>query len=161
MGERGFTKQPAAIAKLKGVYRKDRYKDDIADSNNSLDFVYNNIPMPPEYFDDLAIEMWNKTLLQASKINGYISFIDLSIFEEYCLCYSELKALHNLCMGSKIYYKDDNGVRRLNPIYTERDKKREHFLKLSREFGFTPSSRTRISLQQIDAPKKDEWGDGL
>lgn len=161
MGERGKPPQPTALVKQKGYYRKDRHEDSIADSG-ALQFVYKNIPTPPEHFDDLAVEVWNSTLAQASQLYGYISFIDLAMFSEYCECYSELQDLNNKCRGNSLIYEDDNGVKRTNPLYKERDDKRKMLIQLSREFGFTPSARSRLALvQKVKNETFDEFEDGI
>ncbi len=161
MGLRGASKIPAEIAKQRGYYRPYSHKDEIAD-DTALTFIHNGFPLPPEGLDDLAKQVWNVTLGEASKAYGYISFIDLVLFEEYCLCYSELKTLNNLCRGNKINYKDDRGVIRINPLFDKRDDKRRMLIRLSREFGFSPSARTSIKLAaNPNKQSVDEFADGL
>lgn len=161
MGSRGPAPQPTAIIKQKGYYRESVHKDSIADSG-ALGFVYKDIPTPPEHFDELATEVWNTTLMQASQLYGYISFIDLAMFSEYCECYSELQKLNNKCRGNSIIYEDDNGVKRTNPLFKERDDKRKMLIQISREFGFTPSARSRLALvQKVKGEKFDEFEEGI
>jgi len=151
MGKRGPVAQPKAMILQKGYYRPSRNSDDL-ENTEKLDFVYDGIPSPPDRMSDLGCEIWNSMLMQASKMYGYISFIDLKLFEEYCECWGELQELNNKCRGNAIMYEDRNGVKRINPIYKERDDKRKLFIRLSQEFGFSPSARTRIKLEQ----KKEE-----
>ena len=147
MGKRGPIAQPIAVLKQKGTINITRAKD-VKEIDQKLDFIYNSIPSPPDRMSDLGCEIWNSMLMQASKMYGYISFIDLKLFEEYCECWSELQSLNNKCRGNSISYEDKNGVKRINPIYKERDDKRKLFIRLSQEFGFSPSARTRIKLEQ-------------
>jgi phage terminase small subunit len=128
-------KTPAALAKLKGTYQPCRHKDDVADSK-ALEFVHDTLPQPPEDLSDKAKEYWIKQLSSARKVYGYISFIDLAIFEELCKVYAE-------------------------PYYVLLQQTRDIFLKLSREFGFTPSARTRITLQNKPDENTDIYGDGI
>lgn len=148
-------KQPAALAKLKGTYQPCRHKDDIADSA-ALKFVHNSLPTAPEGLDSNGKEYWNTQLSSAMKVFGYISYIDLSIFEELCKVYQELCLLEKeITPTTKRVLKDKNGRPMVNPYYVLLNQTRDTFLKLSREFGFTPSSRTRINLQA--APHKDAF----
>lgn len=145
MGKRGPKQTPTAIVKQKGYYQPSKHKDDIADSK-ALNWVYkNNIPYPPDSLDEVGKSLWNNVLYQASNLYGYISFIDLIIFEEYCQVYSEIKELREVTKGERTY-KDDIGVKRINPEWVEMNKLRRDLVRLSGEFGLTPSSRTRINL---------------
>jgi P27 family predicted phage terminase small subunit len=157
MGDRGKVQQPTALIKKKGYYKKTKHEDAIADSS-ALSFVYRNVPTPPDHFDEIAVQIWNSTLMEASNLYGYISFIDLALFSEYCECYSELQHLNNQCRGNAVIYKDDNGVRRTNPLFKERDDKRKMLIQISREFGFTPSARSRLALvQKVKEEKEDDY----
>jgi phage terminase small subunit len=48
-------------------------------------------------------------------------------------------------------------VVRVNPLYVELNKLRKDFMRLSAEFGFTPSSRTRITLEQKEETVVDKY----
>ena len=154
MGKRGPVPQPLAVLKQKGTINITRAKQ-TNEVEQSLDFVFDEIPQPPETLSELAAVVWNQMLMQACRLYGYISFIDLKLFAEYCECWSELQGLTDLCRGNSIAYEDNNGVKRINPIYKERDDKRKLFIRLSQEFGFSPSARTRIKLEQKEAKAQE------
>lgn len=155
-------KTPAALAKLKGTYQKCRHKDDVADSK-ALGFIYNTLPSPPEELSQTAKEYWIKQLSSAMKVDGYISYIDLGIFEQLCKVYAELISLENeITPKTPRIMKDKNGRPIVNPYYVLLQQTRDTFLKLSREFGFTPSSRTRIRLEtQAKEKPFDIYSDGI
>jgi P27 family predicted phage terminase small subunit len=90
---------------------------------------------------------------------GYISFIDLSMFKEYCYVYGEMEYLKEHTKGRT--YTDDKGTIRLDPLYMELNKLRKDFIRLSQEFGFSPSARTRITLQNKPDENTDIYGDGI
>jgi phage terminase small subunit len=92
MGRKGPTPQPIAVLKAKGTINVTRANDPIADTN-SLKWVHNEVPSPPEDLNDVAKKMWTQQLMQSQKLYGYISFIDLTLFKEYCYVYSELEWL--------------------------------------------------------------------
>lgn len=143
MGKRGPKKQPAALAKAKGTYRPSRNEDEIADSG-ALDFVTRDYkPDPPASLDEVACKIWVGLIGEACKLDGYISTVDLVLFEVYCKCYSEMLELET----EDRTYTDENGVKRLNPLFKCYQDTRKEFIRLSAEFGFSPAARTRIKLQ--------------
>lgn len=154
MGARGPKQKPIALIKEKGYFRDTRHKDDMVDSN-VLDFVYNGFPDPPDDYPTKAKQLWVMQLSQAMRLWGYISFIDLTLFGEYCYCFSELEELRG--MNIKPTYKAD-GIIKLNPLYKIKEEKTKLFVILSREFGFSPSSRRGIDLIQRGVEEKvDEF----
>lgn len=158
MGKRGPSPQPIAVLKAKGTINVTRANDEIADAN-ALDWVHDTIPTPPDDLSDKAKEMWNNQLMQAQKMWGYISFIDLSMFKEYCYVYGEMEWLKDNTKNRT--YTDDKGTIRLDPLYMELNKIRKEFIRLSQEFGFSPSARTRIQLEQKPETTTDIYSDGI
>jgi len=157
MGLRGPQPQPIAVLKQKGTLNVTRTKDEIVE-DEALEFVYKKLPSPPKGWPPLAVKCWNAQLAQSMELYGYISFLDLKVFEEYCLTYALMKTLEDADM----HYEDANGVRRITPEFKEYKEAKRDFLALSREFGFTPSSRTSIKLtQKKTAEKFDEWEEGI
>jgi P27 family predicted phage terminase small subunit len=121
--------------------------------------VHNTIPTPPDDLTDKAKEIWNSQLMQAQKMYGYISFIDLPMFKEYCYVYGEMEWLKENTKGRK--YTDEKGAIRIDPLYLELNKIRKEFIRLSQEFGFSPSARTRIQLEQKPETTTDIYSDGI
>lgn len=153
MGSRGPKPEPKAIAQQKGYYRPSRHGDEIADKN-TLRWVHNELPMPPEDLGERAKEVWMSLLSDAQRIKGYISTIDLPMFKEYCYVVGEMEYLKTQSISRT--YTDANGVIRVDPLYNELNKMRKDFIRLSQEFGLSPSARTRISLKQADDIKKED-----
>ena len=158
MGKRGPSPQPIAVLKAKGTINVTRANDQIADENK-LDWVHDTIPTPPDDLSDKAKEIWNNQLMQAQKMWGYISFIDLSMFKEYCYVYGEMEWLKANTKNRT--YTDDKGTIRIDPLYMELNKIRKEFIRLSQEFGFSPSARTRIQLEQKPETTTDIYSDGI
>jgi P27 family predicted phage terminase small subunit len=148
---RGRTKQPTALAKIKGTFQPCRYETEIDDK---LTFVYGIIPTPPEHLNSEAKEFWNATLSAAQKINGYISFIDLNLFSILCQVHSEIKETEQ-ALNEK-FYIDKNGIERPNPRIKYLQDLRKQFIELCREFGFSPSSRSKIKLQDVPTPPQED-----
>ncbi len=148
---RGRKPVPKEIAKIRGYYRPGKHKDQL--SMSGLDFVYKDIPEPPEALNKWAKKMWTAQLEEAAKVNGYIAVIDLLTFEVYCSTYGNYMKLKELCISESYHYEDKKGVKRINPLFKECDRAKNTFIKLSAEFGFTPSARMRVKLQA--SPSKD------
>ena len=147
MGKRGPTPMPTVIAKQKGNYRPSRHGDVVA-KVDAIDFVYSNIPHPPAHLNNYAASIWNQQLMQAYKVYGYISFLDLKLFEQYCEVYGEIETIKYQNISRT--FVDKSGNIRINPLYKELNMLRRDFQRLSAEFGFSPSARTRVPLQQQD-----------
>ena len=153
MGLRGPALEPTALKKRRGYYRPSRHGDEVLEAK-VLDFVHKEFPLAPDSLDSYAKDIWVSTLSQASKLYGYISFIDLKLFEQYCEVYSELMILNEKCKSTEMYYMDKHGKIVVHPIFRERKEKRKMFIKITAEFGFSPSSRTRIALKSDPSEEK-------
>jgi len=158
MGTRGPSPQPIAVLKAKGTINVTRANDQIADAN-ALDWVHDTIPTPPEDLSDKAKEVWTSQLMQSHKIYGYISYIDLSLFKEYCYVAGEMEWLKENVKSRT--YTDDKGTIKIDPLYNELNKIRKDYLRLCQEFGFSPSARTRIQLQSKPETNTDIYSDGI
>jgi|TARA_R110000850_G_scaffold30055_1_gene82839 P27 family predicted phage terminase small subunit len=161
MGKRGPKGQPTALLKAKGTGNSTRMKEDqLTKLGDELQWVNNGFPTPPDYLNEGAKAVWMQQLSEAQKVQGYISYLDLKVFAEYCYVCSEMDFLKDHSTIRTV--EDNNGVIRVNPLYVELNKLRIVFLRLSAEFGFTPASRKGVELQQSNEPKqKDKYVGGL
>lgn len=144
---RGKPKEPTALAKLKGTYQPCRHKDDVADSG--INFVYKKIPYPPVGMGEVAAKFWTETLSMCSVVNGYISFIDLAVFQVYCEIYEEMEGIKSeiTTTGQRRWRSED--FKLLKEL-------RKDFFNMSKDFGFTPSSRRGIQLLQKETEVKED-----
>jgi P27 family predicted phage terminase small subunit len=156
MGKRGIKPQPKALAIAKELYRPSRHDNDI-DNSMALEFVNReNLPMPPEHFDKELQEVWTNELFEIGKVYGWVGFVDLPMFEQWCICYMECRKLKELCDVSERMTITKNKGAIMNPIFKELREAQKLLTKISAEFGLTPSSRTGIKLEQINEPDKEE-----
>jgi len=153
-GTRGPKKTPAAQLKKTGTFRKDRHSDEL-NSMGALEFVYDFVPTAPESLTKKAQEKWYQVLAGASRLNGYISTIDLSLLEQYCTLYVEMTELAQEKQHHDYIYYTESGPR-IHPIHDEYRKSVTAFNRIAREFGFTPSARTGIRLTQLPKAKEKE-----
>jgi len=150
---RGKPQQPSAIAKLKGTYQKCRYEEGLDDKMN---FIYNTIPNPPDHLTKTGQKFWIEVLSQTQKVNGYLSFIDLGVFTVLCEIYEEMVSLQKSTGDLVIIHK--NGSESINPRHRHLRELRRQYLEYCREFGFTPSSRGKIKIENLpNNPPEEEF----
>lgn len=147
----GKIKQPTAIAKIKGTYQPCRYETGVDDQ---LNFIYKVIPTPPDHLSEIGQRYWIETLSQVQNINGYISFIDLGVFTVLCEVVDEMETTKKEIKTR--YIQNKNGTETINPRVRQLERLRRQFVELCREFGFTPSSRSKIKIEPIQPPIKEE-----
>lgn len=155
MGKRGTKPQPIAVIKDKGYYRPSRHKSEV-DGSGALSFVeQKNLPMPPEHFDERLSEIWTKELFEIGRVYGWVGFVDLPMFEQWCIAYDECRKLAELCSKSDRVQYTEKGMS-MNPVFKELREAQKLLTKLSAEFGLTPSSRTSIKLEQKEKEESKE-----
>ena len=153
MGRRGPATKPVAIKKMQGTLNVTRDKDDFIDAS-SLRWVHNDIVDPPESLPPIGADLWRRQIAQAQALYGYISFIDLIALEEYCHTYAMLHSIRG-----RLYSPPKDKKYDMKDDYRNYHKLASRFDTLTREFGFTPSARTRIRLEQKDKDDYDEFDD--
>lgn len=158
MGKRGRKPQPVAVVKAKGHYRPSRHDSDIDDSS-ALKFVsQNNLPTPPKRFTKEQAEIWTKELYEIGRVYGWVGFVDLPMFEQWCLTYDACNKLEDICSKeSRVEYTEKGRV--VNPIFKELREEKKLLKSLSSEFGITPSSRRSVML--ANKPEKEKKEDSF
>lgn len=155
MGKRGTKPQPVAVVKAKGHYRPSRHGSDV-DETGSLKFVgQDNLPTPPEHFTEGQAEIWTKELYEIGRVYGWVGFVDLPMFEQWCLTYDECRKLADLCSKSDRIQETEKGVI-MNPVFKDLREAQKLLTKLSAEFGLTPSSRRSVMLANKPDDKKED-----
>ena len=108
-------------------------------------------PQMPEHFDDQATAAWNtlREILTASKMWSATYQVTLVL---YCETYSNYRRAVELVRisGQALRTQAEDGSIELkrNPYSVELHRYKDELIKLSSEFGLTPSSRSRISLER-------------
>lgn len=149
MGERGPANKPTHLKLLQGTYRVDR--------------VAPNEPQPraqappcPKDLSPMAKRIWRKLVPELKRL-GLITIVDGELLTVYCETYAEWWEYKDKLRkyGDVQIIKDDEG----NPKYVQQSpyvgmkNKAALLLKgYAAEFGFSPASRTRISMMP---PKED------
>lgn len=153
MGARGPKKLPAAIAKERGTYRPSRSRDVIADSR-AITFIYKTIVSPPWHMSAMGKKVWRAQLSESSRLDLYISMLDLPLFEVWCETYVDVMSLRKMKIRPFVKVKR---VLKPNPLHKVLLEVEKHFAMLCREFGFDPSARVRLGLEQgvPDEPEEE------
>lgn len=145
---------PTQMKVLKGTQRADRRK-------NEPEFKEVVIPKPaPEYFDSFAKEEWARTITRiiTTKV---LTEADYPAFESYCIEHGRYIRLTREIEEEgeviKVFKTDKKTAKKtvkktlvkifINPKCRLRKEAQEAFLKLAVQFGLTPSSRTKISVE--------------
>lgn len=156
MGARGPNKLPAAIAKERGTYRPSSHPDEIAESG-AITFIYKTIITPPWHMSAMGKKVWMAQLSEASRLDGYISILDLPLFESWCETYVDVMSLRKKKIRPFVKVK---GVLKANPLHKVLVELEKHFAMLCSLFGFNPSARVRLGLKQGNGDEsEDEYAD--
>ena len=144
---------PVAVKKLKGTLQRCRTNPHEPQPGGAL-------CTPPEYMSDSAKEAWNYAV--ANSPPGLLSALDGAVLERWANCsglYREALSKINRAGVSGMIIKTPSGILRRSPLM---DVIRDLALEMKgyeAEMGFTPASRSRISMP-ADTPKDtDPWSE--
>ncbi len=144
---------PLAVKQIKGTLQKCR-------TNPHEPKPVGTLSTPPEYMSDVAKEAWNYAIANAPP--GLLSALDGAVLERWANCsgmYREALAKINRAGVAAMLVKTPSGILRRSPLM---DVIRDLALEMKgyeAEMGFSPASRSRITVS-TDAPRPDDpWGD--
>jgi P27 family predicted phage terminase small subunit len=115
---------------------------------------------PPEYMSDGAKEAWNYAVTNSPP--GLLSALDGAILERWVNCsglYREALSKINRAGVSGMIIRTPSGILRRSPLM---DVIRDLALEMKgyeAEMGFTPASRSRISVPAKSDKDKDPWSE--
>lgn len=103
-------------------------------------------PSVPEYLDDAARAEWNR-ICKVLEQMGLLSTADRTALAAYCVCYSRwVEAERNVKKSGTIVKSPDKGFPMKSPFLSIAESAMQQMIRLSVEFGLTPSSRSRIRV---------------
>ena len=144
---------PVAIKKIKGTLQKCR-------TNPHEPRPTSMLGEPPEYMSDGAKEAWRYAVENAPP--GLLSALDGAVLERWANCaglYREALAKINRAGVAGMIVKTPSGILRRSPLM---DVIRDLALEMKgyeAEMGFTPASRSRVSVPTKQAEAQDPWAD--
>jgi P27 family predicted phage terminase small subunit len=107
------------------------------------------VPECPDYLDEVAKKEWGRltTILTAMKVLTEADYIALA---NLCQAYSTLMNAQRQMNKTGILYKTKSGYIQQSPLLGIIGAQTRIVNDLLREFGLTPSSRTRIMIEKED-----------
>lgn len=154
MGTRGPVRQPAEVAKQKGLYRPCRH----GDSGTKINIEYlSAVPDPPENLNEHGAKFWYDILNQLLQVKGLVMIADLPTFQMMAYKFQVWNQCAEQLKKEGMWILDDKGNLRENPVMTTMERAEKIFISLSREFGCTPSARNNLKQPKLDEDKKDEF----
>jgi P27 family predicted phage terminase small subunit len=114
------------------------------------------VPECPDHLDAVAKKEWSRLseILLAMKVLTEADYIALG---NLCQAYSTLIDAQNHLNKGGILFKTPNGYIQQNPLLGIIRAQMNIVNGLVREFGLTPSSRTRIAVEEPDTSDADFW----
>jgi len=144
---------PTVVKKLKGTLQKCRINPHEPKPTSSL-------CTPPEYMSEIAKEAWDYAVKNSPP--GLLSALDGAVLERWANCsglYREALAKINRAGVSGMIIKTPSGILRRSPLM---DVIRDLAMEMKvyeAEMGFTPASRSRISMPSEGTADNDSWAD--
>lgn len=140
MGLRGPAPKPTAIKRLEGNPGKRKL-------NEEEPIMTVCVPECPDHLDDVAKKEWGRlgAILTAMKVLAEADYIALA---NLCQAYSTLISAQRQLNKTGILYKSKSGYIQQSPLLGIIHTQTTIVNNLLREFGLTPSSRTRVATVQ-------------
>mgnify|MGYP005748290507 CR=1 FL=1 len=152
MANKGPRPAPSILKYVRGEDKKDRLND----KEPTPPMVTRKHTIPEELAgNDVALKKWTETTPMLIRMRVFTE-ADKGVWARYCLIYAEwLELVKQRQKGGntlQTFERDpETGERRIKyvqtaPWVTEAHKKADLLLKIEREFGLTPSSRSTVKI---------------
>ena len=148
MGLRGPAPRPTALRILEGNPSK-------RPLNKSEPKPRLKIPRCPDHLDDLAKAEWKRLVRIISRMK-LLTEADYIALANLCQAYSRMVKAERKLAEAGLLYKTQSGYVQQSPLLSIINNSVETITKLSREFGLTPSSRSRIQLAASENPQAND-----
>ena len=148
MGYRGPIPKPTAIEIAEGRPGKRRL-------NGREPQPRGITPKCPAYLDERARQEWRRLILILKQMK-VLTEADGLMLGNLCLTVSTLVKAQEKLNQLGILYKSPSGYVMQSPLLTVVNQCVDTITKLSREFGLTPASRPRLTIQKQDDTHEDE-----
>lgn len=157
MGKRGFSPQPAEVAKAKGLYRPSRHGQPT--ENLNVEFL-SAVPEVPKMLNEVGADFWRGIIEQLLKTKGLVAIQDLPSFQLMAYQFQVIMECDEKISREGRWMYDDKGNQKEHPAQVTIEKATKTFINLSREFGCTPSARNRLSPTGSQSEKEaDKYAD--
>lgn len=150
----GPVRKPTKIKQLEGNRGKQKLNVSEPDPRPAL-------PSCPKHLTGAARTEWKRITPELYEL-GLLTNIDRSALAAYCSAYAEWVEACEVMNGKSPLIKTEAGNIIQNPLVGIKHKAAEHMHKFLTEFGMTPASRSRISVNKkaaSDDPMEDLLND--
>lgn len=143
----GRKKKPTELKIIEGTYRKDR-------DNPLAPKVTGDLVSPPSYFSEAQSEVWKYAIENAPK--GLLKKLDISILEIWVTAYVTYRESYAMVQEMGQVVTSPSGYPIVNPYLSNMNKQASIMMKAASELGFTPTSRSKVSIEQ-ESVEDDPW----
>lgn len=112
---------------------------------------------PPKHLTALEREVWEDTMAEVPR--GMVRKLDMNTFETFVTSYAEFREACEAMHGEELVIVTPGGLAKPNPLLTVKREAAKMMLRAAAELGFTPSSRSKISVDPNAKDDEDEEGD--
>ena len=144
---------PMAVKRIKGTLQKCRI-------NPNEPRPTGRLGEPPEYMSDAAQEAWRYAIENAPE--GLLSSLDASVLERWANCaglYREALSKINRAGVAGMIIKTPSGILRRSPLMDVIRDLAAEMKGYESEMGFTPASRSRVSVAPREPSASDPWSE--
>jgi P27 family predicted phage terminase small subunit len=148
VGERGPAPKPTALVLLEGNPGK-------RPINRAEPKPRLKTPPCPDFLDEPAKAEWKRLvgILRGMKVLTEADYIALATL---CQAYSRMIKAERKLAEAGLLYKTQSGYVQQSPLLSVINTCGETITRLCREFGLTPSSRSRIRLLSTETEQRDD-----
>jgi P27 family predicted phage terminase small subunit len=143
----GRKKKPTELKIIEGTYRKDR-------DNPLAPKVTGDLINPPNYFTQEQSEVWKYAIENAPK--GLLKKLDISVLEIWVTSYVVYRECFSKVQEMGQVLTSPSGYPIVNPYLSNMNKQALIMMKSASEMGFTPTSRSKVSVEQ-ESNTQDPW----
>lgn len=137
MGKRGPAPQPTKLRIVRGNPSKRPLNEDEADPPKEM-------PECPDFIEGVGRDEWDRISIQLHDI-GLLTKIDRSALAAYCASYQRWSQAEEMIRKTGTMIKSPNGYPQISPAVSIANKSMEQMMRVAKEFGMTPSSRSGIA----------------
>jgi P27 family predicted phage terminase small subunit len=143
----GRKKKPTELKIIEGTYRKDR-------DNPLAPKVTGDLINPPNYFTQEQCEVWKYAIENSPK--GLLKKLDISVLEIWVTSYVVYRECFSKVQEMGQVVTSPSGYPIVNPYLSNMNKQALIMMKSASEMGFTPTSRSKVSVEQ-ESNTQDPW----
>jgi len=152
---KGRKKIPTSVKQLKGTLEKSRLVDNEMQTTQVI-----TMPEAPFFLNQEGSDEWDIVTNELAKIK-MLHLTDLSILAAYCNEIGIYRSISAELGGNFTEQTVDKDGRlrmtKINPKYKVMQNALQNAIKLSTQFGFTPSSRASLSMPEQEEERTDDF----